>query len=169
MNKYKSGKCTICEQDFSLLHWHHTVPQALGGVNSLQIPLCSDCHNVLHAHASAIVARMNSGKKITRQYWRTPRMAENAQQWVAILVDAILNPTISAEDKGYKLQLEVPGKLHRALQVLKQDLPGVTSLPDTIMYCIAETLKHKGLTDGNATNNRSQSRRQPKRSKDDLW
>lgn len=170
MEKYKSGHCTICESYFSLLHWHHTIPQALGGVNSLQIPLCSDCHNVLHANADAIVAKIRNGRSITRHYWRNTRMAENAQRYLGILVDAILNPPIAPDDKGYKLQLEVPGNIHAALRLLKQDLEGVSTLQGAVLYCIAETLKNKGLKNGNhAEEHRSQGNRIPQKPTSDLW
>ncbi len=170
MEKYKSGHCSICTEYFSLLHWHHTVPQALGGQDSLQIPLCSDCHNVLHAHAEAVVAKVRTGRPIRRRYWSSPENAERAQPYLSILVDAILNPPVEGDDKGYKLHVEVPGQMHKALKLLKQDLDGVTNLQDTVLYCIAETLKARGLIDGHHEEpNRSKGRRLPKKSTSDLW
>jgi hypothetical protein len=169
MEKYKSGECSICTEYFSLLHWHHTVPQAIGGENSLQIPLCSDCHNVLHANADAIVAKIRSGKPITRRFWKKPENAERAGPYLGILVNAILDPPLSGEDKGYKLQVAVPGNWHSALKILKQDLEGVTSLSDTILYCIAETLGNRGLINDNQEKHRVEDNRVPKKSKTDLW
>lgn len=170
MDYYKSGNCTICTSHFSLLHWHHTVPRALGGEDSLQIPLCSDCHNVLHANADAIVAKIRSGRSITRMFWRTPENAERAQPYLGILVNAILDPPIDSADKGYKLHVEVPGIMHGALKVLKQDLEGVTNLQETILYCIAETLKSRGLINvQHEEKHRKESSGFPKKPKTDLW
>lgn len=170
MEKYKSGICTICVEYFSLLHWHHTVPQALGGEDSLQIPLCSDCHNVLHANAEAVVAKIRSGKPIVRRFWKKPEDAERAKPYLGILVNAILDPPIDASEKGYKLQVPVPGDMHGALKILKQDLQGVTSLQGAVLYCIAETLKSRGLINGeHEEKHRKEGRRITKKPKADLW
>lgn len=169
MEFYKSGNCTICTEYFTLLHWHHTVPRSLGGENSLQIPLCSDCHNVLHANADAVVAKIRNGKSIKRRFWKTPENAERAERWLGILVNAILSPPVAMEDKGYKTTVEVPQELHKGLNMLKQDLPGVNNLQETVLYCIAETLKSRGLINVREESNPSEGRRLTKKSKADLW
>lgn len=176
--KYDSGNCTICTKYFSLLHWHHTIPQALGGVDSLQIPLCSDCHNVLHAHANAYVARIRSGKGKMKNFWPRPGDLERAQPWLEILINSILNPLVTPEDKGYKMQVEVPSAMHQALNMLKQDL-GAKSLESAILHCIANTLKSRGLYNDNRSTDqhsnvgrkehRKESNQQPKKPTSELW
>ncbi len=165
--KYKSGACCICMEHFNLLHWHHTVPQALGGVDSLQVPLCSDCHNVLHAHAEGIVARQRNGKPIQRVYWDTSEKENNSKPYLEILVTAILNPPILPEDKMTKISIEVPYTLHRALHLLKMD-NNLGSLVKAVLYCIAYTLKNKGIVDGNFRNKEKQQQTS-KKSKASLW
>lgn len=166
---YKSGNCTICEKYCSLLHWHHTVPQSLGGKDSLQIPLCSNCHNILHANADALVAKIKSGKEIKRSFWECTKSAENAQRYVGIIVDAVLHASETQENKEYKLQVSVPSDLHAQLRILKEDLSGVSNLSDTVLFCIHETLSRRGLLNVNTKENRVQSDRITKKSAADLW
>ena len=158
LEKYDSGNCSICTNYFSLLHWHHTVPQALGGEDSLQIPLCSDCHNVLHANGDALVAKVRSGKPITKNYWHRPGDRQRALPYLDVLVRSMLDPPINPEDKEYKTQLGVPANLHTGLKLLKAELQGINSLPNTILYCIAFTLKARGLYhDGNKNKDKTGS------------
>lgn len=144
---YKEGDCTICEKWFPLLHWHHTVPRALGGENSKQIPLCAQCHNNLHAAGLAVVASRNHGQKSKKNYWTTATMETNAAPYLEILVDAIL----SADDvrgKLYVMQFGAPPALHNALQLYKLDSK-VTSLEKAIVLALSEHLRHRGyLIDG---------------------
>ena len=149
MKKYKEGSCTICEQHFTLLHWHHTVPQALGGKDSMQIPLCSQCHNLLHANSEAVVAARRGGKANTRNFWKTSREESNAQPWLEILVDAIENAA-SVVGKNYVMQFRATAQLHRALQLFKMD-SGVTSLDRAVILAISETLRAKGYLNDNST------------------
>jgi hypothetical protein len=149
MKKYKEGSCTICEQHFTLLHWHHTVPQALGGKDSMQIPLCSQCHNLLHANSEAVVAARRGGKANTRTFWKNTREESNAQPWLEILVDAIENAA-SVVGKNYMMRFEAPAHLHRALQLFKMD-SGVTSLDRAVILAISETLRAKGYLNDNST------------------
>lgn len=170
--KFKAGECTICTKFFTLLHWHHTVPQALGGEDSLQIPLCSDCHNVLHAHASAYVAKITNGTSITRTYWTDENDARRSGPYLEILITSILYPPLDPEDKEYKMQVPVPKDFHSALKILKKELNGVTTLPKAILYCIAFTLKHRGIIHDNNINrpeHKKESSKQPKRANHDLW
>ena len=155
----------------SVLHWHHTVPQALGGENSLQIPLCGDCHTVLHANADAIVAKIRRGTTIPKRFWRTEQMASRAQKWVGILVQSILNPPIEAENKEYKMQVSVPSDMHSALFILKQELPGAKTLQDAILFCISYALQAKGLSTNvkESQQHRDEGHRNAKKPKADLW
>lgn len=142
--KYKEGNCTICTKWFPLLHWHHTVPQALGGKDSLQIPLCAQCHNLLHAHALALEAKHRTGRKITRRFWSNPTMENNAGDYVKIIVDAALAANVKG--KFYVMQFEATPALHLALQLYKMDSK-VSSLEKAIVLAISETLKNRGYLD----------------------
>lgn len=149
MKKYKEGSCTICEQHFTLLHWHHTVPQALGGKDSMQIPLCSQCHNLLHANSEAVVAARRGGKANTRTFWKNTREESNAQPWLEILVEAIENAH-TVEGKVYMMRFQATAQLHRALQLFKMD-SGVTSLDRAVILAISEILRAKGYLNDNST------------------
>lgn len=166
-DKYKSGTCVICTNYFNLLHWHHTIPQALGGKDSLQIPLCSDCHNVLHAHAEGIVANIRSSRKISRVYWNNSIKENNARPYLEILVKAILDPPLSPEDKETKISIPVPYDVHRGLHLLKMD-KNLGSLVNTVLYCIVFTLKSKGILSGN-DKHKEEKQKTIKKSKTSLW
>lgn len=168
MDKYKEGNCTICEQYFTLLHWHHTVPQALGGKDSLQIPLCSQCHNLLHAHAEAIVAFRRTGRKIVRSYWQTSTEESNAAPYLAILVGAITNAA-DVVGKTYVMQFKATAALHNALQLFKMD-SGQGSLEKAILLSLSEFLRAKGyLADEHPEQHKQRNSIGPDRSKAPLW
>lgn len=167
--KHKSGHCTICRNFFNLLHWHHTVPQALGGKDSLQIPLCSQCHNVLHAHAEAVVAARRNGKPITRTYWSNQEQEQNAEPYLQILVDSISSaPQISDQDKLWMISSRIPDALHRALHLYKID-SGLKNLDSALLLCLTETLKNKGYLNGHDTTLPPTSKTGAKGSKANLW
>lgn len=169
MEKYKEGDCTICRQYFTLLHWHHTVPQALGGRDSLQIPLCAQCHNQIHAHAEAIVARQRTGKSIIRQYWRTPQELENAQPFLEILVTAISNAPTSGDGKMWMISSRIPDALHKALHLYKVD-SGLPNLDQALLLCLTETLANKGYIDnGNDKAHVNSHKNRTKNAKTPLW
>ena len=161
------GYCTICHGQTGAIEWHHTVPQALGGVDSLQIPLCSDCHSTLHKKALAVYARITgSSKKAVARFWNDPNVERNAEQFVEIIVNAMLNPPDSTA-KTYKIVVEVDAHTHNGLKILKQDTPGVTNLPTAIRYCIKQTLINKGLYHEQRNQNSSSNPRA--KNKNSLW
>lgn len=139
------GFCTICHGQTNAIEWHHTVPQALGGVDSLQIPLCSDCHSTLHKKALAVHSRITGkSKKAVNRFWNCPNVEKNADQFVEIIVTAMLNPPDSTT-KTYKMVVEVDANMHNGLKLLKQDTPAITNLQTAIRLCIKQTLQNKGL------------------------
>jgi len=143
--KYEQGDCSICRKWFSLLHWHHTIPQSLGGKDSLEIPLCAQCHNVLHAHALALVARHKTGRAIRRTYWANTEMESNAAQYIKILVDAILSDE-AVRGKQYVMTFKASPALHTALHMFKMD-SNAKSLEKAILLALGETLKTRGYLD----------------------
>lgn len=168
--KYNEGLCTICVKHFTLLHWHHTTPQALGGKDSLQIPLCSQCHNLLHAHAEAVVAQVRTGRQSKRQYWANDTQEQNAKPYLDILVSAIL----SAADNGvagkkWMISSRIPDEVHKALHLFKID-SGLRNLDQALLLCLAETLKKKGYLDGQDDNSQSQTgKSRTKKPSTSLW
>lgn len=169
--RYDQGNCTICTRFFSTLHWHHTIPQALGGVHSLQIPLCGNCHTTLHANADAIVAKMRGGKNIKKNYWPNPGDAERAQEWLGILVNAMLDPsTVNVKDKQFLISTKIDYETHQALVQLKKMLK-VTNLQDVYLFCIANTLKQRGLYNEHKCNSErtKESTGRFEKPKTDLW
>lgn len=151
VNKYPaevSGdmtRCCICTKFTRSIHWHHTIPQACGGAESLQIPLCGDCHTQLHSKASAIVARIHGHRKTKLgAYWANPMHEGYAEPWLQILVNAILVPP-AGEGKMVLLPSQrVKLDLRYGLELLKRDL-GNISVANAIMYCIKFTLNSKGI------------------------
>lgn len=166
-DKPKAGHCVICTEFCNALNWHHTIPVALGGEESLQIPLCPTCHDTLHAYSEAIVAKIRTGRKIKRIYWKSSIEEDNSKPYLEILVKSILYPPVAPENKETKVMAKLEYDLHRGLQLLKMD-ENLGNLSTALKYCIAYTLKNKGIQNGNnsGTQEKSQS---PKSSKTSLW
>ena len=168
MEESQVGLCTICHCQTTAIEWHHTVPQALGGKDSLQIPLCSDCHTTLHKKALAVYSVVaGKSKKIDKTFWTDPEAERNAEQFVIIIVNAMLNPP-DRTAKTYKMVVEVDTDLHEGLNLLKLDLKGmgVTNLSQAILHCIKQTLQNKGLYHVTSKDSSSHSRT---KSKNSLW
>lgn len=151
--KYKSGHCTICTEFFSVLHWHHTVPQSRGGKDSLQIPLCGNCHTVLHANAVAVQASLRRGskKKTVRQFWPNAEQEERAAPYLEILVKALMLPIAEGYTGQHPIQLTVDTETYELIKLLQSDL-GVSSIVKTIVHSIKYTLSERGL--GNVATSR---------------
>lgn len=161
-------RCCICEEYTRAIHWHHTVPRSLGGELSLQIPVDGDCHTALHAKGSAIVSALKGNRKAPiGQFWSDPVHESNADPWLSILVEAMLNPPIAPEDKMTLLPaISVDGETRNALELLKRDTPGITNIADTLRFCIEYTIRNKGLKNEKGKNKRT-ARTSIRRN--DLW
>jgi hypothetical protein len=145
MSKPTAGHCTICEKYFTLLHWHHTVPQAVGGKDSLQIPLCSQCHNVLHAHANSILASIRTGRRTKRTFWQNNIEQLNAKPYVQIIVESVQAYEESLPGgKEWMFSARIPDKLYKALRLYKNDTTGLKSIEQALLVCLSEALKSKG-------------------------
>lgn len=152
----KPGQCLICTKHTTAIHMHHTVPRSMGGEDSLQIPLCGDCHTILHAHANGIVSNVRGKKKVHKNYWQTERQSSNASPFLEILVRAILNPPEHLEKQWLLPMLRVPASLRQSIQLLKQDI-GTKSLETTLMFCIQYTLYNRGLIQDGTTKEKNNS------------
>lgn len=175
-NNDKFQRCLICQKLSSAIHMHHTIPQALGGESSLQIPLDGDCHTTLHAKASACVS-FNKGnrKKRPGSFWANPEHELNAEPWVNILVRAMMNPPRGSDEKLTLLpSIKVDAERRVALDCLKQDLQGISNMSQVLKFCIDFTLMSKGLLQNveqtkNKTNNEKVKPQRNDRGTATLW
>lgn len=154
--------CTICLDGNAIMHWHHTIPRSRGGDASLQIPLCPDCHNTLHAYALAVVSRLRSTKakkKPLRRFWKTTEQEERASPYLEILVKALMSPPIG--DRQHLLSISVPTQLFEEFKLLQLEL-GMSSQEATLVYCLEYMLQSKGLKNAVLTQSTSCVA-------DDLW
>ena len=138
------GSCTICLSSGTVLHMHHTVPQARGGKDSLQIPLCGDCHTILHANALAVVSRIKNPNRKVRRFWKTEAIQDRAERWLQILVAALMTPdenaaAITEHPVGTKLDAEY----FQLFKTLAADLG--CSQENTVLYCIKYVLSKRGI------------------------
>lgn len=133
-------QCTICLIRTSAMHWHHTVPRSRGGEDSLQIPLCGDCHTVLHSHALAMASAIRRGKRIKNPTrWLKPEDEERAKPFLEVLVRSLLMPIPEGFDRTHLVQTSVPTATYEALHALKLD-QGLGSLERTLVYCIERSI-----------------------------
>ncbi len=151
MGKQSDGNCTICTEYFSVLHWHHTVPQSRGGKDSLQIPLCSSCHTILHANAVALQARLKGSKKVVRRFWVDAEQERRAAPYLEILVKALMLPIAEGYTAQHPIHLSVDTNFYELIKLLQSDL-GVSSIQKTIHMSIQHTLSERGL--GNVARSR---------------
>lgn len=140
-------RCIICSRFSRAIHWHHTIPRSLGGENSLQIPLDGNCHTTLHSKSEAVCARLRGTRtEPVGAFWDDHTSESRAEPWLKILVEAMLDPPVSESDKRILLpSISVDLEVRHALEILKRDTPGITSIASTLRYCIGFTLKAKGL------------------------
>ena len=93
-------RCCICFEWTRNIHWHHTTPRALGGEHSLQIPIDGDCHTTLHAKSEAVVSFLKGNRQEQPgRFWADKNSEQRAQPYLEILVNSMLNPPVSTEDK----------------------------------------------------------------------
>lgn len=157
-------QCIICEQFFSSIHWHHTVPRACGGHDELQIPLCGGCHTALHTKASAAFARIRgSRKKALGRYWESIESEQRAERWFKILLSALLFPLVQDSDKTTLLpSVAVDNTRRYALEIIKRD-NSLTSMTQALLFCIDYVANSKGLYSN------EQDSSTPSKKRNNLW
>ncbi|MGL5013458.1 MAG: HNH endonuclease signature motif containing protein [Bacteroidales bacterium] len=148
-------RCIICTKMTGAINWHHTIPRSLGGTESLQIPVCGDCHTSLHSNALGVVAQIskpsksNKSNATNKTYWSNPADQQRAKHWLQILVQALLLPPISVGDKKTLLpMIAVDSSTRQQLSLMQKDLQGVTNLEQLLLFCINYTLKNRGYKNG---------------------
>ena len=133
-------RCTVCNCTSAALHHHHVIPQAFGGVDGPQVPLCGDCHTSIHAHALALLAfKRSGGKSKVKQFWQTEDLEQRALPLVSKIVEAALNYSGSKE---YKMVCALDTETYNCLKFLKKDL-GQTSLDAALKYLIKYVYEQK--------------------------
>lgn len=139
-----NASCTICSVHESVMHSHHTVPQSRGGKDSLQIILCSGCHNILHANALYIVSKIRNPKKPAREFWATELQRQRADPWLQILVQALATPNSeSALSTEHIVTVKLVGDDFQLFKLLAKDLG--CSQEKAVEYCIKFVLNRRGL------------------------
>lgn len=144
-------QCTICREHFATVQYHHTTPRCYGGEDSLQIPLCATCHNLLHIEAESALA----GRK--PREWKTAEAQSNAVPYIRLIVEAAR--TFKGV-KSYSMHLKIPQALYKALKDSQQGM----SLEKTILTLLAESLRTKGML-----HEHQNGKRDPQSTKPDLW
>ena len=129
----------------------------------MQIPLCSSCHNILHANGVALVARIKGSKNRVRKFWPTPEQEVRAKPYLEILVKALLLPVADGYKAKHPIQLSVDTVGYELLKMLQADI-GASSIQKTINYAIYRTLEERGLRDVATAAAGSKERKKP-----DLW
>ena len=122
-------KCYICEQINASVEVHHIIPQAAGGEKGPTIPLCSNCHSLIHRGSLQYLSKNPS--KV--QYF-------NDEQFIRAkpLIEAIVifirrereNPNM---DQKVNLMLKPDKRLVTILHLLKTD-KGYSNLND---FCVS--------------------------------
>lgn len=136
--------CTICTVHESVMHSHHTIPRSRGGEHSRQIILCSSCHNILHANALYIVSRLRNPKRPPKEFWKTEAERINAQPWLQILVNALVNPAVgSASQTEHLVGCSLDTEHFQMFKLLANDLG--CSQENAVEYCIKYVLTKRGL------------------------
>lgn len=129
--------CIVCGKgETEVLHEHHVIPQACGGVNGKVVTLCSEHHNMIHMAAVKLAAGIRHGKE-PEFVWP----ANHGKPEVArFLVSEIVKATINAKNKSYKVTLEFDQVQRDMLDLLKYDL-GVTSITKAIYSCLDQVFR----------------------------
>jgi hypothetical protein len=139
-----SESCVICSVSESVMHSHHTVPQSRGGKDSLQIILCSGCHNILHANANYIVSRQRNPNRPAKEFWKSVDTRRQAEPWLQILVQAMVTPNAEmAAITDHLVSTPLNGSDFQLFKLLAQDLG--CSQEKAVEYCIRYVLHKRGF------------------------
>jgi hypothetical protein len=154
-------QCAICEKDFSVIHWHHTIPRSRGGEDSLQIPLDATCHNTLHINALHIVSQINNPKRKKKKitFWKNYEDEQRADKYLQILVAALLRPIPEGLEREHLISISVPTHKFELFKLLQLDL-ALSSQEKTLQYCIESVIQSRGLD-----NEKNSKKEEPA----DLW
>jgi len=146
MIELQTDRCTICLDRAGVLHSHHTVPRSRGGSDSLQILLCATCHNAIHSQALYLVSKINNPKRANnnKRFWRNDLEEQRAEEFLRILVQALITPIPEELEREHLLSINVPTELFQQFKLLQQDL-GLSSQEKVLLYCIRQTIKNRGL------------------------
>lgn len=137
--------CVICGINESVMHSHHTIPQARGGRDSLQIILCSSCHNILHANAMYVVSCIRNPKRTRRDlgFWANAQEEQAAKRWVEVLVKAFLTDVPNSDSLEHLVSTNLSNQDWQMFKILAKDLG--TSQENALEYCVKFTLAKKGI------------------------
>jgi hypothetical protein len=139
-----AGPCAICGVLDSVMNSHHTVPQSCGGQDSLQVSLCATHHDVLHAHALAILSAAKNNKKLKKQFWKTEREETNAAPLLTVLIRALeANRSGLLSNQRNLVSTDITSEQKMWLKSLAKDLR--LNQTDALKFCLIYTLSSKGI------------------------
>lgn len=134
--------CVICMRNEPIMHSHHTIPCCRGGNDSLQVILCPNDHNTIHAQALHVVSQIRNPTKEKRKkkFWRTVEHEKRALPLVQLIVIAFLEENTQGV---HTLKVSLPTPEFREFKLLAKDLN--RSQEQTVLFCIQFTLKNRGI------------------------
>ena len=125
--------CTICNIRSDSIHSHHVIPQAYGGVDGPQVPLCGSCHTSVHAHAVYLIAfTRNGGTSKPKQFWTTGDLESAAIGYVTAIVKAAQS---YEGPKTCKIVCNLDEETYNRLKMIQLDT-AQSSLKKTLDFCI---------------------------------
>jgi hypothetical protein len=133
--------CSICLKNYSVMHSHHTIPQARGGKNSTQVILCATCHNQVHAKALAVISFLNNNRKSVGTFFTIQEYEDRADQFVQLLVQSLQK----TENRKHKVCVELSTDTFQQLKLMQKDC-SISTLEQTVKHCIDRVLLNKGYT-----------------------
>lgn len=141
-----NAPCFVCQNNFPVMHSHHTVPQCCGGKNSKQVILCASCHNSVHAHALHVYKSVKSNKSPVKQFWKTGDEEKRAKLLVQLIVDAFVKRNIDgmSGDQMVAAHFNLSARNYGKLKQLQQDA-GLSSLDKTLAALIEQAYTLKGF------------------------
>ena len=111
------------------MNQHHIFTSSRAGIESPTVPLCTDCHDTLHAMASKVL----KGKEVYWPYCRHSTEGEIANKLVVPIVSAM-----SKESHEVKLAFAISKAHHKMLNRIKE-ATGCNSQRLTVEFLIEFT------------------------------
>jgi hypothetical protein len=137
--------CTICLNS-GPIEMHHTIPRSRGGEHSKQIPLCSNCHRLLHFKGLATLAKIRNPSKrhLNRKFWNSVEEEDRAQPYLEILVPALALPIPEGLNREHLISMSVSSSFFDEFKLLQLDL-GLSSQEKVLEYCVQQMLQIRGI------------------------
>ena len=133
--------CFVCEEMIAVQDLHHVIPQSRGGTEGPTVPLCPNCHAIIHSAAYAMIAG-----KVPDAF--IDHLDHDARGRAMILIKSIAIVEATKEDKRNPHPLLSVAldhhSYHVALTLLQKDR-GFSSRDKLINALCREIAKQYGL------------------------